>query len=983
MATTRAYLWAILVFIFLLVIVPGIYIVKVDLAREKDKLKQEAAHNNKVIEVFIADEFTKAFQDIDFFARNPAYALYLAKPENIYNQKVIEKTLGAFGEIRGLYHQVRLIDTLGNEKLKLVFADTGFVVDKDVQNKMSMSYMNEAVKLKRGEVYISPFNLNREYGVLNEPIIPVIRLIRPIFTRQNKKAGYVIINYKGKRILDKLHLFEESNPSYFLLANDKGFWLKGLNLNNDFSFEPERQTHKKANLFDWIENNQKNGVVYYSDIRPIQMSEIPAGEKIINSPLYYLVAYYPPVYVSSLLQGKIRNITLYGLILLVIVIPVLVFLFNLIDRKNAELRKQSENLKARLAETKKLSDERRYNLQLLKKKESELEKAQEVANVGYYENNIISRKSTWSFNLPKVYGQRSDFDFNQENIISLIIDEDRERVIKEWQQAITDQVFFRQTYRVKNNSGGIDYVLDIANPEFEDEKVVKMMGIVQNITETVEKEQALLEAKEAAESGMKAKSEFLATMSHEIRTPLNAVLGMAGLLKSTGLTPQQKEFVETILISGDALLSVINDILDFSRLESGKMQLEYKAFDFNRLLEEVVEVMGLEAKNKKLSLFYSIEPGTPEVIFGDKNRLRQALINLVNNAVKFTSQGEVSVNVISESKKIDEIALTIKVEDTGVGIPESTQGKIFTAFQQADSSITRKYGGTGLGLAITQRLVQAMGGSIQLESEEGKGSVFTIRLHTKAQWLKSQLADAKEIAIVSYSSDKEVEALQSLMKYFGIKGINYKHYDLNIKQKELFLLDNPSMSGDQIKKALEPYDDCKVYLISTNDVEETKPVVRQLKRPVKRSWFKEEFVSAGVEENRDDAKHTIKKIKDLKILMAEDNPVNRKLAGFLFKDIGQNIDIVENGEMAVNSVENDHYDIVFMDVQMPIMDGVEACRQIKQKLGDKSPAIIALTAHAMEGDDKKFLEKGMDDYISKPINREQLVQKIEYWGSKV
>jgi len=974
-------LWGIVIFTLALVIVPSLYIIRNELARVEESLKSEAIHNNNVIEVFLADEFTKVFQDIDFFARNPVYGIYLADSNGVTNKQVIEKTLGTFGQIRGLYYQIRLIDTAGFERLKIGYTDEGYTISSDLQDKGKTFYMKEAAKLQKKEVYISPLNLNRENGNISLPHIPVIRFIRPVYTHSGAKAGYVVLNYLADRIIDKLRLFERSNSSGFLLANDEGLWIKSTDPGQNFLFD--KSSEKAESFFEWEEKLPKESFVYYKKINPTQLAEIPAGESFYNQPQYYSIIYYHCDYVSSLTQSIIRNIASYGGVLLIVVIPVLFFLFNLIDKKNSKLRKQSKSLSGQLHETRKLSEELSLNLELLKKKESELERAQDVANIGYYENDLVTGRSVWSYNLPRVYGLSHDYDFNEIPIGQLIVDEDLDRVNKNWDKAIKQGKAFSENYRVRNARGGIDHVLDIANPEFENGKVVKMIGIVLNNTSIMEREEALLEAKEEAEEGMKAKSNFLATMSHEIRTPLNAVIGMAGLLKSSQLTEQQKEFVETIHVSGNALLSVINDILDFSRIESGKMELEFKPFDFNRLLEEVVEVVSLEAKNKKLALYYSLRKDVPDIIYGDKVRLRQALINLVNNAIKFTHKGEVSVTAaLGTKKKADQAEIIISVEDTGVGIPQSKQEKIFSAFEQADSSVTRKYGGTGLGLSITSKLVNAMGGELALKSKEGKGSTFTIKLNTKVEWSAPEKKDASEpneIAIISHVSTREAQAIKEQLSYFNIEGIIYNPYDLNIKQKALFLADNPLMSKEELEGIIQNYKSHTIFLISSKKMEGN---ITLITRPIKRSWIKREFVLTEVKKEIHKEKTSLKNSKDLKILMAEDNPVNRKLAGFLFKDIGQNLEIVEDGEKAVASVQSNNYDIVFMDVQMPVMDGIEACRLIKANMGEKSPVIIALTAHAMEGDEQKFISEGMDDYISKPIDKKLLVQKIEYWASK-
>ncbi|MBY0571596.1 MAG: response regulator [Burkholderiaceae bacterium] len=651
----------------------------------------------------------------------------------------------------------------------------------------------------------------------------------------------------------------------------------------------------------------------------------------------------------------------------------------------------------------------------LEEREEILRQSQEVGRIGSYSFDLNTFRFESSPNMDEIFGLTPDTDKTYDAWLKLLHPSDLEDERKTMREVRLNSGTFRREYRIIRPTDGAErWILAIGKMNKPDEQQpMRVMGIVQDITEQKQHEAELMKAKELAEAANVAKSLFLASMSHEIRTPMNGVIGMTELVLETELNPQQREYVNMIKASADSLLVLINDILDSSKIDAGKIDLESLNFDLFRVLDEVIKPLGLQAEKKGVELILDIQPDICRFVIGDAGRLKQILLNILGNAIKFTTKGEIIVQVRYTQHERRQADLYFNIIDTGIGIAEDKIRSIFDLFSQADNSITRKYGGTGLGLSISSRLVELMGGTLSVESKVGIGSKFSFTLpfqsapdasrllpQTLFQDLQVLVADDNQTHLNLMADALRQSGMQVTQACNGQtfldafvkladagREIDLLVLDAHMSDRNSFeLIKTCNAVGDKAQPKKMP----KILLLtsaltpqdidicqSMNLAYLNKPFsMMELKAAIGQLLIDRDVRALSSAENS--AEDQLQQQSHLSILLVEDNEINQRIATVILEKAGHQIQVCGNGALALELLDQRIFDLILMDMQMPVMGGVEATVNIrnKERVSGGHIPIIAMTANALSEDKELCLNAGMDGYISKPVRGEKLMSVI-------
>jgi len=857
----------------------------------------------------LAGEIGEVASDLMFLSYGRHLDEYLARvPPDPDAREAMAAMFLRFSTTRGWYDQVRLLDESGMEAVRVNYngGDPAVVPGEELQNKAGRYYFADTYRLGRGEVFVSPLDLNIEGGQIEMPHKPMVRLGTPIFDRNGTKRGIVLLNYLAGPLLEEFEAVGNAKPGLSMLANREGYWCVCPDAEDEWGFMYEGRGD-----------------------RTLAQRYPEAWEQVLGAE-----------------QGQFE--TSNGL-----------FTFTTVRPLAAGLTSSTGSGRPSAAS----------------------------------EGEVHASEYLWKVvSLVPANALHAESHVEHKWIAAVLV------LVAVVFGAGSWRLSWARSLRIQN-----EMEIRQANEELR-------MAVARAEELTVQ-----------AQAASKAKGEFLANMSHEIRTPMNGVIGMTSLLLDTDLTAEQIEYAEIVRNSGEALLLLINDILDFSKIEAGKLDIEELDFGLRGMLEDTNDLVALKAQQKGLEYAYMVDPSVPERLQGDPGRLRQIVINLANNAIKFTEQGEVAVKVSLGSENEDEAIVRFAVSDTGIGIPQDRLDALFDAFSQADASTTRRYGGTGLGLSISKRLAELMGGEIGAESEEGVGSTFwfTAALGKHVSEEAGQAVEAVDIhglrvlAVDDHPTNRRLmsvllsgwgcrhdvasDAREALKKLHAAVDEGDR-FDIAILDMQMAGMDGEEL-GSRIRQDATLTDTQLVMLTSLSsrgDARRFEDIgfAGYLTKPIKQSVLHDclAMVHTGGQQPSSRAgrrivtQHTISESqrRRSRILLAEDNIVNQKVALAMLSKLGYRADAVANGHEAISALRTIAYDIVLMDCQMPELDGYDATRRIRE--GDPetpNPAvpIIALTASAMAEDRDRCLDAGMNDFLSKPVDPQALSDVLSRWLS--
>ncbi|MCW9047564.1 MAG: ATP-binding protein [Gammaproteobacteria bacterium] len=989
---------------FLVISLPStLFIILLAVAYYKSETQTAMARLQAASTQQLESGFSKLSVHIDSISTDLRYLVSSPNMQRVFSSDVSEGSLenlaenwSVFAHSKQYFDQLRWIDEKGLERLRVNYRNgqASRTEQNSLQDKSQRYYFRSSMQMQSGEIYTSRFDLNIENDVVEKPFKPVIRFASPVFDSAGQRRGVIVLNYLGENFLGDLRRSGEQRGVWML--NAQGDWLLADRSEDEWGFmfgdTAARFSVRYPDVWQKIKQ-QSHGFIQddngFWGYRTVQVTEAIDSKNIETqktqiSSLNDEARTWYMIYFQGFDDEAADIIELRDTLVLTVLALIILLLLTTVWIVRVQSQGRSDREKAYIIG-------KRLSL------------VNEVSGIGTWELDLRSEYLIWDEMMYKLFMEENSNKQPLEVIKAVVSEADVKRIIKRINDSACSgepmSVEFPLTRELEVHYIQLDAVV---MSEFSN-NALKMVGTCRDITMQKMAEEELLLAAQA-------KTDFLANMSHEIRTPMNGVLGITDLLLNTELSPEQLHLTKTIKSSGKALLSIINDILDFSKIESGVISLEENDFDLYVLLSEIATTYSLSAEDKGLELICPANPIEHQWLVGDVVRIRQGLTNLVGNAIKFTECGEVSVYVEVMDEAENTVSIRCSVKDSGIGLSKNQQLNLFDRFTQADSSTTRKYGGTGLGLAITKQIIELMGGQLKVESETGKGSTFWFdvtlqKSSKKASEGTSAVLESKRILLLCPPSGTS-KLLEQVLDLWKMQARVIHDADMlidtlldahkNNTAFDVVIIDQSyEVTGkhslvENIKQIPELSTVHLVLLASQKLYPYLKTGFARryhshVRKPVCQSELFNSLLKvvtgelAGADESVEANKGGVSFQAD--ILIVEDNITNQLVAKGLCEKLGLKVDIANNGLEAIQKLEDKYYDLVFMDVQMPVMGGFEATEKIRHHASEpiRQKIVVAMTANVLPSDQERCREAGMNDFVPKPFSIESLEHIMRKW----
>ncbi len=983
--------------VFGLALAGAIFLVHREKALAEELLEHREATYLRAVATTLDMELRRVFRDLFSLKHRLELRRYLLRPTPDRHYDLGQEYL-AFAQENPFYDQIRLLDSRGMEVLRINNSRPApvLVPGEDLQDKSNRDYVRESAELAPNQIYVSRMDLNVENGKIEIPHKPMLRLVAPLFDAAGVRTGSLVLNYLAQDMLDTIHASEAREVTKLVLLDKDGNWLHSRTPDWDWSFMfPGRKVPAFGDLYPeaWAairsgrdgKVRSGEGLFTYTTL-PLDPAITRAGRMYgVEVPEAYhrqwLLISVKPAGELAAAQRRDRLPYLLGLAVITLLAAAWA------ATRTSQVR------------------ERQGWVDSLEQSEARFRGIVETSLDIICEWDLEGRITYVSPRVERILG-RSPEEMVGRTLFDFIAQETAEAARRKMAEAVRGGRRLLAWETVCRDAADRVVMLETNSALILDQKGrhVGYRGISRDITER-KTAQAILDAsrREAEEANL-AKSDFLARMSHEIRTPLNAVIGMSYLLDKTPLTSRQADYVAKIRGAGNTLLGIVNDILDFSKIEAGKLTVENIPFALEAVLASVVDINSLAAEQKKLDFLLSVDPAIPDSLTGDPLRLGQVLVNLVNNAIKFTDQGEVLLEVALLEEEGDRAHLRFNVSDTGPGMTGEQVARLFAPFTQAEESTTRKHGGTGLGLSISRRLAELMGGELTVSSTPGQGTTFSMDL-----WLPHQAGQPAPVrfiyeeltglpVLVADHSERSCIILEKILTSFGFTATATTRPDevpTLLKNASppfrMLLLDTRMCDRDahacaEHMRSMDLPERPRVIVMSSSDREEARRKSEAmgahglLFKPVTASQLFNAMIEALHQgAGRLQSSHAPVRgarvsghIRGARVLLVEDNAVNQQVAREILEGAGLAVDIAGDGRDALRKVAEAEYQAVLMDIQMPGMDGLEAARRIRQDPRHAGLPIIAMTAQALPSDRERSLQAGMDAHVNKPVDPDEI-----------